>query len=269
MVRVIAPCPAERAKAAIELVRGALYDAVEGGPLDANERRAAEEATAFLYCLAVVPILVNEGEGGILSRAKANHFVHEVACGANAVCAIIAMVMSDGELVLVPGKRNERLPEGEYVFEVSAPGPTDQDEADLLQEICVAINEKDLRSTALSLDRGSDQAAPPHDLRSAIGARFHTYKIRRKARGVVVSGLKEHEMKAVAELLRRLAHDHEIPVMLPNTKANQQLLGMSVSDLVSEIEEFWGELEILPCKVDQATPRSASNSSSRGTWAGR
>lgn len=244
MVRHFAECSADEVQELFYRVRRALRTLP---PKENNRlmRKQAEEAAAALYCLAACRLVID-------ATVSAANYTFQVPSSERVICAIIATALFGGELRLLPTEQ-PGLPCPEYVFEVRVPAAGDHVVGSFERAVYITLFQNDRDAPELGLD-----SEPLNDRQiRRLAARLRTIKhVDRASLALIVHGLVE------SGVAQPFADKHFVPVMFPASEATNALLGMDAGDLVEEIREFWGELQILPHPQTPAhTPPSSQSSS--------
>lgn len=228
-------------------VRRALQDA-PSPQADLPLRRRCEEAAAALYCLAAACLVVRASQPLSLS------YTVGVPSSEAIICAVIATGLFGGQVRLKPLERGD-LPAAEYVFEVHTAFLGDQPVGDFERAAYLALFENDATATDISTYDG-----PLHERdRERLAARLRTIqKIRRASLCFVVrADFSENGYQ-------HFGATHRVPVMVPDSAATSELLGMSVETLLAEIREFWAELEVMRGKAYPAHPSVPPSAPEKG-----
>ncbi len=228
-------------------VRRALQDA-PSPQADLPLRRRCEEAAAALYCLAAACLVVRASQPLSLS------YTIGVPSSEAIICAVIATGLFGGQVRLKPLERGD-LPAAEYVFEVHTAFLGDQPVGDFERAAYLALFENDATATDISTYDG-----PLHERdRERLAARLRSIqKVYRASLCFVVrADFSENGYQ-------HFGATHRVPVMVPDSAATSELLGMSVETLLAEIREFWAELEVMRGKAGPAPPSLPPSAPEKG-----
>ncbi|MBK8908176.1 MAG: TIR domain-containing protein [Rhodospirillales bacterium] len=232
-------------------VRRALRDA-PSPQADLRLRRRCEEAAAALYCLAAACLVVRA------AQAAGVQYVVRVPTSELIICAVIATALFGGEIRLKPPKREDKhkgLPATDYVFEVARSSTGEQPIHDFERAAYLALFENDQGATDISTYDGPLSETD----REMLAARLGTYKnVDRASLCLVVrADFSEDAYKLFGAL-------HQVPVMVPESAATRELLGMKVERLLAEIREFWAELNVMRGETGPSHPQPPSSQESGG-----
>jgi len=195
---------------------------------DHQARQATEEAAAALYCLAACR-LVN-------TSAMTSDYVLQIPHDELFIAAVVTMAVAGGELRLQP-RENPAMPCPEYAYEVLVPAGSERIEASFDHALYVAIfnNRRDV-----PLDSLEDIPLDTQQKQDLI-TRLRSIRVRKKsALTLVIKGLNE------SEALNRVATGYQTHLVLPSPEVAGALLRLEDAEiLLSELKEFWRELQII------------------------
>ena len=225
IVRAFACCAANDVQPTFLVVRRALRTALEPVEVDAA-RRPIEQAATALYCL-VASRLVDA------SVERDGHIV-EVPCSEALVCAVIANALFGGELHLQPTDQPDR-PSPDCVFVVTKQAGDHQLIDDFERAAYCSIFAKEAATVAIARETGPLTSKQQDRLASELA---DISRAKRRSLALVVRGF-------TSPACAGFAHAHQVPVMLPTTRATTALLGMSPDRLIAEIQQLWKMVDVL------------------------
>lgn len=195
---------------------------------DYQARQATEEAAAALYCLAACR-LVNPS-------AMTSDYVLRIPHDELFIAAVVTMAVAGGELRLQP-RENPFMPCPEFAYEVQVPVGSERIEANFDRALYAAVfaNRRDAPLEILE-DKPLDSQQ-----KQDLITRLRTIRVRKKcALTLVIKGLSE------SDTLNRIAGGYQAHMVLPSPEVAGALLRLQDAEiLLSELKEFWRELQII------------------------
>jgi hypothetical protein len=221
------PCDTESVRELFDVVWSGL-GAAPSRERDHQARQATEEAAAALYCLAACR-LVN-------TSAMSSDYVLQIPHDELFIAAVVTMAVAGGELRLQP-RENPFMPCPEFAYEVLVPAGSERIEASFDRALYAAVlaNRRDAPLEILE-----DKPLDTQQKQDLI-TRLRTIRVRKKCvLTLVIKGLSE------SEALNRIAGGYQAHMVLPSPEVAGALLRLVDAEiLLSELREFWRELQII------------------------
>ena len=220
-------CRLEAVPNLFDYVRKALNKVRFDGLNESGKHKVLEAVTA-LYMLAALRLV-----DATASRAG-NHVVF-VPRNEQIFCAIIATALFGGALKIIPDYESQ-LPKPEYVFEVYASAAGDYVTASFERAMYAAIYQNNRKIDLSTLDSEELNEQETSDLEE----RLHSIRAidDQNLCLVVTAGISADRAVPVSDKFK-------VPTLFKSNGVSKVLLGMTHENLISKIEEFWRQIDMI------------------------
>lgn len=218
-------CEPEAARKLIDYARKALNKVYFDG-LNEPDKHKVYEAVTAVYMLAAMRLV------DATASRLGNHVLF-VPRNEEIFCAIIATALFGGCLKIIPDYES-RLPEPEYVFEVYASAAGDFITPSFERAMYAAIYQNNRKVDLSTLDSEELKEQETNDLQ----ARLHSIRAidDQNLCLLVTAGISADRAVPVSDKFK-------VPTLFQSDETAKVLLGMKHGELISSIQEFWGQID--------------------------